>query len=99
MKNYHKLDLGRTLNMAGPNGFRGGSDCHHYGSVGGCDSECPALWNGECEPINDVLKNVELEENEIEELKEIYKIQPVNSLDHSPVAIFGSTGRKGGRCK
>ena len=72
MKNYHKLEFGRTLNMAGPNGFRGGSDCHHYGSVSGCDAGCPALWDGECEAIDDVLEKVELSEDEEQELKKKY---------------------------
>jgi len=48
MINYEKRDLGRTLSsMDGDNNNHG--DCFNYGSVGGCDENCPALNNGECE--------------------------------------------------
>ena len=47
--NYDKLALGRTLNEAGPHGFITSSECHNYGSVSGCDEECPVFIRGECE--------------------------------------------------
>ncbi len=47
--NYDKLALGEFLNRSGPNGFITSSECHNYGSVSGCDDECPVFCRGECE--------------------------------------------------
>ena len=47
--NYAKLNFGRALNEAGPNGFITSDQCHNYGSVSGCDSDCPVFVRGECE--------------------------------------------------
>lgn len=53
MCNYAKLNFGYTLNTYKGNYF--GDKCFHYGSVSGCDEDCPALNHGECE----FWKNVE----------------------------------------
>ncbi len=47
MPNYDKLNLGRTLNDM--DGSHYGDDCFNYGSVSGCDEDCPVLLNGGCE--------------------------------------------------
>ena len=53
MSNYDKLRLGATLSAwDGDNNNHG--DCFNYGSVGGCDDECPALNEGRCEIYKDV---------------------------------------------
>ncbi len=69
MVNNAKLDLGRTLNSHGPHGSRGGNTCHHYGSVSGCDVGCPALWDGECEVIAEVVESIDISEEELLELE------------------------------
>ncbi len=49
--NYDKLRLGATLSsMDGDNNNHG--DCFNYGSVGGCDENCPAMLEGHCEIYN-----------------------------------------------
>ena len=56
-KNYDKLDLGRTLSgMAGDKHNHG--DCFNYGSVSGCDENCPALLDSRCEQEEEVLENL-----------------------------------------
>lgn len=52
--NYDKLYLGRTLSsLDGDKNNHG--NCFNYGSVGGCDENCPALNEGKCE----IYKNVD----------------------------------------
>lgn len=72
MKNNNKLAFARTLN--GYDGSRGGTACYHYGSMSGCDDQCPALWDGECEVIDGVLKNVEFSTEDKKELIEMYNV-------------------------
>ena len=48
MSNYDKLRLGRTLSEYDGDKYNHG-DCFNYGSVSGCDEDCPALNNHECE--------------------------------------------------
>ena len=43
-----KLAFGRMLNEAGPHGFITSDECHNYGSVSGCDNQCPVFSRGEC---------------------------------------------------
>lgn len=51
--NYDKLRLGATLaSMDGDNNNHG--DCFNYGSIGGCDENCPALNECRCEIYKDV---------------------------------------------
>ncbi len=71
MPNYGKLYWGQFLN--GDHG-KGAGDCHNYGSVSGCDEDCPALWNGECDVPTEVLNDIknEITREEIIELREIY---------------------------
>jgi hypothetical protein len=46
--NYDKLQLGRDFSSHdGDNNNHG--DCFNYGSVAGCDENCPALLEGQCE--------------------------------------------------
>ena len=53
MSNYDKLNFGRMLaSHDGDNNNHG--DCFNYGSVGGCDEDCPALNNKKCEIYLDV---------------------------------------------
>lgn len=77
--NYAKLDFGRTLNESGPNGFITSDECFHYGSVSGCDSECPVLLRGDCkipEEVLPVIENIDLEDIDlIGSLKELYKLK------------------------
>jgi hypothetical protein len=47
--------------------------CHNYGITYGCNTGCPALIDGDCENINEVLSNTKMTEEERMELKEIYK--------------------------
>ena len=50
--NYEKLMFGATLSsMDGDCNNHG--DCFNYGSVSGCDENCPAMLNGECEIYDD----------------------------------------------
>ena len=44
-----KLALGRTLNEAGPHGFITSDECHNYGSLAGCDNDCPVFSRGGCQ--------------------------------------------------
>jgi len=46
--NYAKLRLGATLSAHDGDQHNHG-DCFNYGSVDGCDEDCPALNHGECE--------------------------------------------------
>jgi hypothetical protein len=53
MPNYDKLLLGATLSAwDGDNNNHG--DCFNYGSVSGCDEDCPALNEGKCENYKSV---------------------------------------------
>ena len=61
MKNYDKLNLGRTLNSH--NQTPTSDDCHNYGSVSGCDEHCPVLIDGDCEiykNVNEFIKESEV---------------------------------------
>lgn len=73
--NYEKLNLGRTLSEFDGD-FNNHGDCFNYGSVSGCDKNCPALNNGKCEVIKDVLKQIEndLDDEEYNYYKKIYNI-------------------------
>ena len=73
-KNYNKLDFGRTINELGKDGFITSDVCHNYGSISGCDDGCPALWDGECRNIEEVLESVDFSEDEVNEIKNIYKL-------------------------
>ncbi|OGM09083.1 hypothetical protein A2Z67_03810 [Candidatus Woesebacteria bacterium RBG_13_36_22] len=44
-------------------------DCFHYGSFGGCDSDCPQLRRGECDCPGENLDII----MDDEELMEVYK--------------------------
>lgn len=46
--NQDKLNFGRTLSERDGDKHNHG-DCFNYGSVSGCDEDCPALNNGKCE--------------------------------------------------
>jgi len=49
----------------------GTSRCFNIGTWGGCGTECPAFLDGECEAIEDTLKELkEEDEEEYERLKE-----------------------------
>ena len=51
--NYGRLNLGRCLSgMDGDKNNHG--DCFNYGSVSGCDEDCPALNEEKCEIYKDV---------------------------------------------
>jgi len=71
-RNYDKLHLGQEMNSHGPFGSVGHTQCHDYGSKGGCDVNCPALWNGECQVVEEVMGKCPFEDDEIAELTEIY---------------------------
>lgn len=73
--NYNKLRLGETLNSMGPGGAIITDKCHNYGSVDGCDGECPALWLGECKIADEIFDNVDLDDEEINKLKKIYEAE------------------------
>lgn len=65
--NYAKLSFGAVLNdvpMA--------SDCHNYGSVGGCDEGCPALLRGECEVPYEAIKCCDIPEEDQKEILDLY---------------------------
>ena len=62
---YNKLVFGYTLN--GHDGSHYGGICYNYGSIRGCDENCPALLNLECEVWQDNLEYID------EELIEHYK--------------------------
>lgn len=48
--NYNKLSFGRTLSELGKYGDKNNhGDCFNYGSVGGCDENCPVFCEGKCE--------------------------------------------------
>ena len=47
--------------------------CNDYGIVSGCDLNCPFLWDGECEAIEDVLDCCDMDESQEKDLREIYK--------------------------
>ena len=48
-KNYDKLELGRTLSTLGKDGDNNNhGDCFNYGSVAGCDNNCPVFIDGKC---------------------------------------------------
>ena len=51
--NYEKMALGRTFSEHDGDKYNHG-DCFNYGSVSGCDENCPALNHGECEVYKDV---------------------------------------------
>jgi hypothetical protein len=55
MSNYERLALGMILNRMGRmgNNYDHG-DCFNYGSVGGCDEDCPVLNDGRCEIYKDI---------------------------------------------
>jgi hypothetical protein len=62
MVNYEKLNIGRSFSEADGD-MNNHGDCYNYGSVGGCDEECPALNNGECEIYKDVDDYITKETN------------------------------------
>jgi hypothetical protein len=66
---YDKLDFGRSLNE------NNHGDCFNYGIVDGCDECCPALLDGECENINEILEQLEDLDIDLSEIKELYKEQ------------------------
>ncbi len=70
MKNYDKLELGRTLSTLGKDGENNNhGDCFNYGSVSGCDNNCPVFVDGKCKEFlgedkmpmtpDEVVKNLE----------------------------------------
>jgi len=69
--NHEKMDFSRTIQYLSGDCHNHG-DCHTYGIVSGCDSGCPALWNGECEVIDENIELLNLEEEELEKLRDIY---------------------------
>lgn len=46
-------------------------DCLIYGQTSGCDINCPILWDGECEVIEEVLEIIDEDERK-KKLIEIY---------------------------
>ena len=69
-KNYNKMGL--SLALMTPSEITSSDDCHKYGIISGCDEGCPALIDGKCKNINEVLKNTPLDEEIVIELKKIY---------------------------
>jgi len=65
---YDKLTLGRTLND-----IAGGTDCHHYGSVSGCDENCPALLFGGCYIPDEVIEKLNIDDDEKLLLYKLYE--------------------------
>jgi len=49
-------------------------DCFHYGSFGGCDSECPQLRRGECEVWKDNL-HIICDDSELMKLYDINTVK------------------------
>jgi len=47
--------------------------CHEYGINGGCDSNCPVIWEGKCEQIQEGIDKKLFSEEELKELKSLYK--------------------------
>ena len=41
----------------------------------GCSDGCPALWLGECDVIGENLEKLDLDDEQIDQLKKIYKIK------------------------
>jgi hypothetical protein len=37
--------------------------CHNYGIMSGCDEECPALLDGNCENIKDAIESCDITNN------------------------------------
>ena len=61
--NLPKLGFGHTISMLSGE-MLGVSDCHAYGSLGGCDEHCPVLIAGLCKLQDD--ENKELYKKAIE---------------------------------
>jgi len=72
-KNYVKMGLSRSFQDVSGD-YNNHGDCHTYGIMSGCDDGCPALIEGKCENIEDVLKDFEKREYDKEILNEIRKI-------------------------
>lgn len=68
---YDKLNFGRMLNETGPNGFITSSECHNYGSMSGCDENCPPLLKGECKVFHEFKD--QLPDDILEELLTLYQ--------------------------
>lgn len=72
--NYDKLAFGRFL--SGYDGDKNNhGDCFNYGSVSGCDIDCPALRDGKCEVPEDALKTSSergADNDEIIEIQQLY---------------------------
>ena len=71
--NHDKLNLGSTLNSIDGDNYNHG-ECFNYGSVGGCDENCPALLGGRCENPYDAIENCDISNCEKKEI--IDKYQP-----------------------
>jgi len=56
-----KLNFGRTLSSVDGDNYNHG-DCFNYGSISGCDSDCPELNRGRCEVFKDAIEIVEKKE-------------------------------------
>ncbi len=70
--NYNKLSFGHTINNLDERMPKGLSDCFAYGMVSGCDEHCPALLNGECKEHIEVIKSLNIPEEEKVELNNLY---------------------------
>ena len=72
--NYIGLSFAAAADHTGERLDKTRSDCFNYGIMFGCNDGCPALWLGECAEPTENIENLDFDNEQIEELKEIYKI-------------------------
>lgn len=52
----YKLNFAKTINDTNIKLPKGRGDCFDYGSVFGCDKDCPAYINGDCPEPDEINK-------------------------------------------
>lgn len=71
------LSFARTMNDGDPHLPKGRGDCFDIGQWGGCGVTCCVFLRGECKNPEELMpiaeKSEDLENNEKEELRELYK--------------------------
>lgn len=70
--NYDKLAL--SVGIESQYGTPTSDVCHNYGIISGCDVGCPALIDGDCRNVHDVLTSIDVDGYEATEIMMKYDL-------------------------
>lgn len=79
--NYNKLELGKILSSYDGDCHNHG-DCFNYGSVSGCDNECPVLNVGKCENYMATIQKLYAQGENVSEYLDLYNCTKEERQDY-----------------